>query len=150
MNPASVFASADIAATGLKAERMRMEVAANNIANANATRTANGGPYRRQQVVFASQMGNAMSGMSSQGESAAQLGGVSVVGVQGDTTPFPMSYQPGHPDADEQGFLHLPNVTVPMEMVDMMSASRSYEANLKSLEVFRRMAEKTLELMRGV
>ncbi len=148
MKIGNVFTSADISATGLKAERMRMEVAAGNIANANATRSPDGGPYRRQQVVFETQMQSALGGMVSQG-GQNQLGGVGVVGIESDRSPFPKVYNPGHPDADPDGFLQMPNVALPMEMVDLMTASRSYEANLKSLEVFRRMAEQTLELMRG-
>ncbi len=148
MKIGNVFASADISATGLKAERMRMEVAASNIANANATRSPTGGPYQRQQVIFATQMQSALGGAVSQGDQN-QLGGVDVIGIEADQSPFPKVYNPGHPDADPEGFLQMPNVALPMEMVDLMTASRSYEANLKSLEVFRRMAEQTLELMRG-
>ncbi|MBT5020636.1 flagellar basal body rod protein FlgC [Planctomicrobium sp.] len=149
MKVGNVFAAAEISASGLKAERTRMEVAAGNIANANATRSPEGGPYRRQQVIFSAQMQNAnkVFGAASSGET--QLGGVDVVGVQADQSPLPKVYNPGHPDADEQGFVEMPNVALPMEMVDLMTASRSYEANLKSLETFRKMAEQTFELMRG-
>lgn len=145
----TVFASADIAASGLKAERQRMEVAANNIANAHTTRSPEGGPYRRQQVIFATQMNAALGSRFASGSTHTQLGGVEVVGIEPDRSPFEKIFNPGHPDADPDGFVEMPNVALPMEMVDLMTASRSYEANLKSLETFRRMVERTLDLMRG-
>lgn len=142
MKLSNLFAATEIAASGLKAERTRLEVAANNIANANATRSSAGGPYRRQQVVFATDAGDSFSG-------TPELNGVNVVGIQTDQSPLPKVFNPGHPDADEQGFVLMPNVALPMEMVDMMTASRSYEANLKTLEVFRRITQRTLDMIGG-
>lgn len=118
-----------------------MEVAAQNIANAHSTRTPDGGPYQRKQVVFAELLGGCRE--------TASLGGVEVVGIQADETPFSTMYDPGHPDADANGIVRLPNVEIPHELVDLMTASRAYEANLKSLELFRQMAEQTLSLLRG-
>ncbi len=145
-----ILSATDIAASGLKAERVRMDVAANNIANAHATRTPGGdGPYRRQQVVFASVLGNPL--IQNPDERVATLGGVRVVGVQSDqTTELPRVYNPAHPDADDDGFVRMPNVQIPHEMVDLLTASRSYEANLKSLQTFQRMAEQALSLLRGL
>ena len=122
-----------------------MEVAAHNIANANSTRSVNGGPYRRQQALFAS----TMSSLLGREADADRLQGVRVAGVVGDDEPFPIVYQPGHPDADADGFVKMPNVRLPLEMVDLMTASRAYEANLKSLRLFKDMAEQALSLIGG-
>ncbi|MEW4490289.1 flagellar basal body rod protein FlgC [Thalassoglobus sp. JC818] len=146
----NMFRAADIAASGLKAERMRMEVATSNIANSHATSSPNGGPYRRQQVIFSSVFDETDPFSTSGSQSSYAVGGVEVVGIESDPSEFPSVYQPGHPDADESGMVSMPNVVVPMELVDLMTASRAYEANLKSMEMFRKMAEQTLTLMRGV
>lgn len=141
----SAFAAADISASGLQAERMRMELAASNIANSHATRSSQGGPYRRQQVIFAPQVFDPLAANSN----GQPLGGVEVKGIATDESPLPLVYNPGHPDANAEGFVQMPNVVIPLEMVDLMTASRAYEANLKSIETFRRMAQQTLSLMRG-
>lgn len=134
----------DINASGLSAERLRMEVIGNNIANANTTRTPEGGPYRRREVVFAAALDDAFRGQSD----ASGLGGVDVVGIQPDTTELPRVYNPGHPDADENGFVLMPNVSVAKEMVDLISANRGYEANLKVLRSYRDMVQQSLSLLR--
>lgn len=141
-----ILSATDISASGLAAERHRMEVVANNIANAHTTRTADGGPYRRQQVVFAAEL---QSALGDSGSGGASLGGVRVVGIQPDLSELPRVYNPGHPDADEDGFVTMPNVKLPNEMVDLMTASRAYEANLKALRTYRKMAEEALSLLRG-
>lgn len=138
----NLFSAADISASGMSAERMRMETVANNIANANSTRSADGTPFRRQQLVFSEALGPASGGTTG-------LRGVQVVGKEGDQTPFPEIYAPFHPDADkETGFLQTSNVKMPNEMVDLIIASRSYEANLKALSSFKEMVEQTLTLLR--
>jgi flagellar basal-body rod protein FlgC len=145
MAQGGLFSITQIASSGLAAERLRMEVAANNIANANSTRTADGTPYRRQQVVFSAAMQRAM-GRSVKGE---HLTGVNVDGIQDDMSEMPRLHSPGHPHADADGFVTLPNVKLPHEMVDMMTAARAYEANLKALQVFRSMTEQSLALLKG-
>ncbi|MCL4112886.1 UNVERIFIED_CONTAM: hypothetical protein GTU68_025008 [Idotea baltica] len=120
-----------------------MEVASNNLANVNTTSTPEGGPFRRQVVRFGSVMTQTMGNRTT----ADGLGGVQVMGVEPDSTPLPERYEPGHPDAKANGFVTMPNVTTPKEMVDLMTASRAYEANLKSLTIFRKMAEQALSLM---
>ena len=137
----NLFSAANISASGMTAERMRMETVANNIANANSTRSADGGPYRRKQLVFSSLVDNDATGTSS-------FRGVQVVAKESDQSPFPELYSPGHPDADERGILQMPNVQLPNEMVDLITASRSYEANLKALTSFKDMIEQTLTLLR--
>lgn len=143
----TILSAGDISASALSAERLRMEVVANNIANAYSTRSPAGGPFRRQQVVFASLLDQYPTAKSS---SDAQLRGVRVVGVESDMTDFPQVYQPGHPDADESGFVRYPNIQVATEMVDLITANRAYEANLNALRAFRSLTEETLSLLKSV
>jgi len=125
----------DTSASGLSAQRRRLEVIARNLANAETTRTPQGGPYQRQLVVFSQQL--------------EQAGGVEVAEVSTDPSPGRTIYQPGHPDADERGYVTLPNVNVMEEMVDMIGATRSYEANVTALNATKSMVRKALELGRG-
>ena len=140
----SYFSATDISASGLTAERLRMEVVANNLANAHTTRTADGGPYRRQQVLFQSMVGDALGQVN-----GGQFRGVKVLGVEPDQSDFAKVYQPGHPDADKEGFVLMPNVSTANEMVDLITASRAYEANLKALQSFRQITENALSLLRS-
>lgn len=140
-----VFSASNISASGLSAERARMEVVAQNIANAHSTRTAGGGPYRRQQMQFAALLNEQLGGV----RGGANGFGVRILGIVDDPTELPRIHQPGHPDADAEGFVLMPNVQLPMEMVDLMTANRAYEANLKVLQAFRQQAEQTLALLRG-
>lgn len=142
-----VLSGMEISASGLTGERLRMEIAANNIANIDSTMTPEGGPYRRKQVTFAAAMDNAMLGGP---RDVGDLNGVNVVGISEDTTPGQSVYNPGHPHADADGYVKMPNVNISHEMVDLVTASRAYEANLKSLETFRQMAEQALSLLRGL
>jgi flagellar basal-body rod protein FlgC len=141
-----VFGATNISASGLAAERFRMEVLAHNIANANSTRTPGGGPFRRQDVVFAAMLNDQFA---SGGSDAARLGGVQVVGVVDDPSELPRVLNPGHPDADDEGFVAMPNVQLPIEMVNLITASRAYEANLRVLQSFRQISEQALSLARG-
>jgi flagellar basal-body rod protein FlgC len=146
----SLFSSTDISGSALGAERLRMEVVANNIANANSTRSAEGGTFRRQQVIFEAAMEQALGGgLPGSVSSGTGLGGVRVVGIEADQSPLHKVHNPGHPDADENGYVEMPNVTMPREMIDLITASRAYEANLKSLQTFRQMAEQALSLIRA-
>ena len=138
----SILSTTDISASGLAAERLRMEVIANNIANAHSTRGANGGPFRRQEVVFRAAFDQA-------GFAGETPRGVQIVAVQPDQSDLPRIYRPGHPDADGDGFVTMPNVQIPNEMVDLITASRGYEANLRLLRSFREMANNTLDILRG-
>ena len=122
-----------------------MEVVANNIANANSTRSADGGPYRRQAVVFGALYDNAING----GSNGSNFHGVEIVGIEPDMSELPRVYQPGHPDADATGFVVMPNVQPATEMIDLITASRAYEANLRVLRNFREMVEQALSLLRG-
>jgi flagellar basal-body rod protein FlgC len=144
-----LLASANISASGLAAERLRMEVIASNVANALSTRTSSGGPYRRQDVLFEAVMQDQLNMQGGKGPHAgAPLGGVRVVGVQDDPSELPRIHDPGHPDADDEGFVTMPNVFLPIEMVNLMTASRAYEANLKVLQAFRQQHEQSLSLLK--
>lgn len=136
----NLFSGMRAAATGLSAERTRIDTIASNIANAQTTRTPDGGPYRRKVVNFAPILQRAESG---QMESA----GVEVTGITDDMqTPFEPVFDPGHPDADAEGFVFMPNVNTTREMADLITAVRAYEANLSVQESFMKMAERALRL----
>lgn len=120
-----IFNAMTISASGMAAERVRMDLIANNLANVNTTRTAAGGPYQRQVAVFAEVMQQARGGQ-------AYGRGVRIVGIHNDNSPAPLVHNPGHPDADENGYVAMPNVNVVNEMVDMITATRAYEANLEN------------------
>ena len=141
----SIFGAIDVAASGMTAERLRLDVISNNIANVNTTRTADGGPYRRQYVVFEPRQGDASS-FSQVMSGQLQLNGVRVSGIRKDDSPLRMVYEPGHPDADAQGYVRMPNINIVTEMVDMMTASRAYEANVTSVNVAKSMMLKALEI----
>jgi flagellar basal-body rod protein FlgC len=134
----SFFNTIDVSASGLKAEQKRMDVIAQNIANAHVTRGEGGEPYRRQEVVFET--------LLQKGRRA--FGGVRVKGVVDDRSPFIEISDPGHPDADSEGIVRMPNVKLPFEMVDMITAARAYEANLNLIKTFREMAERVLTMGR--
>jgi flagellar basal-body rod protein FlgC len=145
VNFRNLFAGSAISGTGMSAERLRMEVIANNIANAQSTRSANGGAYRRQDVVFAELVAGERAGSAGQ----PVLGGVEVVERVEDPSELPRVYMPGHPDADAEGYVRFPNVQLPIEMVNLLTAARAYEANLKAAQTFRSMNEQALSLLRG-
>lgn len=138
-----LFAAGWISGSGMSAERFRMEVIANNIANAHSTRSANGGPFRRQDVVFA----EVLTGATRANDPG--LGGVQAVELVEDQTELPRVYMPGHPDADAEGMVRMPNVQLPIEMVNLLTAARAYEANLRAAQTFRQMNEQALALLRG-
>jgi flagellar basal-body rod protein FlgC len=129
-----------VSASALAAQRQRMNIIASNMANAHSTKTEEGGPYRRRDAVFSSEL---------VGASAEGLEGVKVVDVVKDPTPPKMVYDPGHPDADKNGFVAMPNVNVIEEMVNMMMASRAYEASVSAFNMSKSMLMKTLDLLKA-
>lgn len=141
----STFSIFDISGSGLSAERIRMNVIANNIANANATETPEGGPYRREQVEFSSVLNKTMQRGDVKG--TERLGGVKVQRILKSTEPFNKVYIPGHPKANAKGFVEMPNVSVMMEMVDLVTASRSYEANLAVINSSKDMSNRALSII---
>jgi len=138
------FRSLDISASGLTAQRLRMDVISQNIANVNTTRGADGKPYRRKVVVFAENRD--FESILNEEIDKNNLNGVKVLAVEDDQSPFKRIYDPGHPDADKDGYVTMPNVDVIIEMVDMISATRSYEANVTAVNAFKSMAMKALEI----
>jgi flagellar basal-body rod protein FlgC len=134
--------------SGLSAQRVRMNVISSNLANIDTTRTSQGGPYRRKEVVFAAHpvRGSFQSTLRSQ--MAGKLSKVSVVGIIYDPRPAKIKYDPQHPDADERGYVAVPNINVMEEMVNMISATRSYEANVNAIKATKDMALKALEIGR--
>ena len=146
-----LFDAFDASGSALSAERLRMDVTAENLANAQSTRTANGqGPYRRKEVVLQEAPGSFGATLSRAmgGGPATSGGGVQVAGVVEDSTPLKRVYDPGHPDADAQGYVSMPNVDTVTEMVDLISASRAYEANVTAMNAAKQMFARTLELLR--
>ena len=134
MSVENVRSPIDIAISGLKSQALRMDVIANNIANSGTTRTASGKPFRRQDVLLMSTGG---------------ITGVTVAGVTQDTRgEFKRVLQPGHPDADANGYVAMPNIDLPVEMMHMVAATRAYEANAAVLKRYQDNVEITLELLR--
>ncbi len=138
----SLAAAIKASASALDAERARLEVAVSNIANAESTRGPDGLPYRRRDVVLSPQTMEAFD---------AALGRAGAIGVQvnnivEDQTAFRKRYEPSHPDADGEGFVSVPNVDVPEEMVDMVGAARAYQANITAINVIRDTVQRSLEL----
>jgi len=145
MSEVSLMPSIRISASGLNAENRRMEVLANNVANAQTTRDAYGNVYRRQEVVFAAGLANAVNAAVAGDK---QLSGVQIDQIVQDDRPLNRDYRPGHPDADTEGFVMMPNVNILEEMVDMMSASRAFEANLAAIRTAKTMAQQAIEILK--
>jgi flagellar basal-body rod protein FlgC len=147
----SFYSSIEVSATGLSAERLAMDVIANNIANVNTTRTPNGGgPFKRQLIVFAQKQEATPAGTTAlDSDPGTSRAGVEAVQIVNDTGPDKLVYDPHHPDADAQGYVHFPNVDVVKEMVDMMAASRAYEANVTAIQESRSMGSTLLGLLKA-
>lgn len=141
-----IFATMKISASALKAQRIRMNAISSNLANIETTRTPDGGPYRKREVVFQSSQQGFAEALDTRMRDAVQ--GVKVSQVQASTLPPRMVYDPSHPDADEQGQVAMPNISLVEETADMMSASRAYEANVTVVKSAKRMALKALEIGR--
>jgi flagellar basal-body rod protein FlgC len=139
------FSALEVAASGLAAERIRMNTVASNLANARTTRTEDGGPYRRIDPVFEAQLLD-KSGLEPIAGRAVST--VRVREIVADDRPGQMVYDPGHPDANGQGYVEYPNVNVVEEMVNMISASRAYEAGVSSIESIKQMAQSALRIGR--
>jgi flagellar basal-body rod protein FlgC len=150
-----LFDAIDIAGSGLSAERVRMDVTSENLANAQTTKAANGQPYQRQEVVlaqdgtpadFSSQLAGALGATA--GSSQGPAGGVQVAGIVADQTPDQLVYDPGNPEADKQGYVKMPNVNTVTEMVDLISESRSYQSDVTAMQTAKSMFTATLGLLK--
>jgi flagellar basal-body rod protein FlgC len=171
------YDSVEISSSGLSAERLAMDVIANNIANANTTRTPQGGAFKRQLVVFAQKPGAAEGdgaseasdddandpfapprpfGMSDMGDMGdpdssgkASVEGVQVLGIQDDQSPDRLVFDPNNPEADARGYVHYPNVEIVKEMVDLMAASRAYQANVAAITASNNMGDADLSVLKS-
>jgi flagellar basal-body rod protein FlgC len=160
-----LFDAIGIAGSGLTAERIRMDVTAENLANADTTKAANGQPYQRQEVQLAqvgsSNFGGALTSAMQQGgdrseigqqgamqQAGTQPGGVQVTGIVADNTPDQQVYDPGNPEADAQGYVKMPNVSTVTEMTDLISESQSYQSDVTAMQTAKSMFTSTLELLK--
>ncbi len=132
----AAFGAFEISHSGLRAQRIRLDIIANNIANINTTRTPQGGPFRRQLAIF--------SANPLEPAPISDGRGVEVSQIVPDMSPFKTVYDPGHPDADANGYVLMPNIDVAVEMVDLISATRSYEANIASITSTKQILRKAL------
>ncbi len=143
------FTALDIGASGLKAQREYLNVVSMNMANARTTRTAEGGPYRRKSVSMESSPVLSPFETAMDQQLNQQLRGVTVRGVVSDTRPFKEVYEPNHPDANEKGIVKYPDINVVEEMVNMITISRSYEANAQAVDSAKRMFNRALRIGMG-
>ena len=144
-----LFDALNISASGLTAQRLRMDVTSANLANAETTRTPEGGAYKRQDVILQESSGydtfaGSLAGAMGSGEAPA---GVEVAAIVDDTTPTKKVYEPSNPEADGQGYVEMPNVNPVSEMTDLIDASRSYQANVTAMQTTKQVFSKTIELL---
>jgi flagellar basal-body rod protein FlgC len=141
-----MFSTFEISASGMDAERIRLQVIANNVANANVTRTDGGGPFRRQMVILTSKSAQPQFNIPYGPEAAQFIDnlGVKVLEIVNDPSEFNKIHNPDHPDADANGYVSFPNVNSVLEMVDMISATRSYEANVTAMNAAKSMIKSAL------
>jgi flagellar basal-body rod protein FlgC len=150
-----MYSSIEVSASGLSAERLAMDVIANNLANVNTTRTPEGGAFKRQLVIFAQKQEQDPNATfdpidsSDASDPGKSRDGVEAVGIVNDTGPDRLVYNPTHPDADANGYVHMPNIDVVKEMVDMIAASRAYQANVTAIQEARSMGSAALGLLKA-
>ena len=146
----NLFGMMEMSASALGAERIRAEIVTSNLANAESTRTPEGGPYKRREVVFATQrpsfaMSLATAGTAAQGTAS---GGVRVREVVNDPAPALVKYEPSHPDANADGYVAYPNVNPVSEMADLMGAARAYEMNVSAITAAKQMIQQSIEILK--
>ncbi|HCX64252.1 MAG TPA: flagellar basal body rod protein FlgC [Eubacteriaceae bacterium] len=143
----SVFGSMRINASGLTLERLKLDTISSNIANVNTTRTEEGGPYQRKQVTFQEMIERKYNPESRQ--RLARSAGVKATAIESDDENFRLTYDPDHPDADEEGYVLMPNVNLLDEMVALIEAQRTYEANATALNASKKMLNKAAQITKG-
>jgi len=139
----SMFTGFRILSSGMSAQRTRLNVISSNLANAQTTRSEDGGAYRRKDPIFAA---TPIDGIDGDDPTNGELMGVEVLDIALDDAPLPMVFDPSHPDADENGYVEMPNVNVIEEMVEMVTASRSFEANATAFQTLRDMMARAIDL----
>lgn len=144
----SLFSLLSVSASGMSAQRTRAELLVQNLANAETTRTPEGGPYRRKDVVFASEDDGSMFSSLLLGELSDQATGVRVAEVVEDTREPEMRYQPGHPDANDNGYVAYPRINPAEDMVDLMSAARGYQTNVSAMAAIKDMIHRSIDILR--
>jgi flagellar basal-body rod protein FlgC len=144
----SLFSSLSVSASGMAAQRTRAELLVENIANSETTRTAEGGPYRRKDVLFSSDSVPSSFATELDAQLNGSATGVKVSGISVDTREPERRYMPGHPDADANGYVAMPRVNPAEDMVDLMSASRSYQANVSAMSAVKDMIQHSIDLLR--
>jgi flagellar basal-body rod protein FlgC len=144
----SLLSALSVSASGMSAQRTRSELLVENIANSETTRTAEGGPYRRKDAIFTSTpVPSAFSSLLDE-QMGSSLMGVSVAGVAVDTREPERRYMPGHPDADKDGYVAMPRVNPAEDMVDLMGASRGYQANVSAISAVKDMIQRSIDILR--
>ncbi len=145
----TIFNSINVSASALNAEKTRIDIITKNIANSKTTRTTGGTPYRRQMAVFEENKTNIFREHLDEKLNKINPGGVKVSKIAEDDSPFKLVYEPGHPDANEEGYVEMPNVDTVKEMVDLISAQRAYDSNITAMNTSKAMLMKALEIGRG-
>ena len=143
----SIFSSMQINASGLTLERLKMDTISANITNAKTTRTEEGGPYKRREVLFEESFKSQKNRLT--GLNERRSSGVKVTGISQDGEDFKQVYDPSHPDADMEGYVTMPNVNMVDEMISLITTQRSYEANVTALNTSKNILKKTLEISKG-
>lgn len=144
----SLFSTISVSASGLSAQRERAEVLVENIANADTTRTAQGGPYRRRDVVFQAEPVSSPFSSIFESQLGGQANGVAVSDIVVDNSEPDRRYMPGHPDADKDGYVAFPKVNPAEDMVDLLGASRAYQANVSAISAIKDMIQRSIDLFR--
>jgi len=143
-----LFDAIDISSSALTAQKTRIDIISKNIANANTTRATGGMPYRRQMVVFRENKEDSFAHYLNRYSSLFRGKGVEIEEIVEDESPYKLKYEPGHPDADENGYVMMPNVDVVVEMVDLIDAQRAYEANITAINTTKSMMLSALDIGR--
>jgi flagellar basal-body rod protein FlgC len=144
----SLFSVLSVSASGMAAQRTRAEMLVENIANSETTRTAEGGPYRRKDAIFSSESVPSAFASEFDAQLNGSVMGVKVSGVSVDTRDPELRYMPGHPDANAEGYVAMPRLNPAEDMVDLMSASRSYQANVSAMSAIKDMIQHSIDLLR--
>jgi flagellar basal-body rod protein FlgC len=144
----SLFSALSVSASGMAAQRVRTELLVENIANSETTRTSEGGPYRRKDVIFSSDVVQSPFSSVLEAEMGPALTGVRVAGISIDNREPERRYLPGHPDADADGYVAMPRVSAAEDMVDLMNATRSYQANVSAISAVKEMIQSSINLLR--
>jgi flagellar basal-body rod protein FlgC len=144
----SLFSALSVSASGMAAQRARAALLVENIANSETTRTPEGGPYRRKDVIFSSEQVGSAFGSELDAHFAQPTAGVTVAGVSVDMRPPEKRYLPGHPDADPNGYVSMPRVNPAEDMVDLIGANRSYQANVSAISAVKDMIQRSIDLLK--